>query len=181
MTVHIVARHIKLTKALKDFIQEKVEKTRHYFENIIWAQVILTVEKRAHRAEIVIHASQQTMRACAEASDLYSAVDLCVDKIDGQMRKYKERLKKHRTNNNISLKMMESCVPDADIRFSVFKEVPLRPIRRDEAVSEMERLGYNFWMFMNSDTRQVNVVFKRFDSSYGLLHPVKKEGIKAKR
>lgn len=174
MTVHIVARHIKLTKALKDFIQEKVEKTQHYFNNIIWAQVILTVEKRVHRAEIVLHASQQTMRASAEGGDLYSVVDMAVDKIDVQIKKYKERLKKHRQNDTLSIKTMEAGIPEAEIRFSVVKQLPLYPMDRDEAVSEMERLGYDFWMFMEKSTRQISVVFRRQDDTYGLLQPVKK-------
>ncbi len=170
MTVHIVARHIKLTKALKDFIQKKVEKIRHYFGNIIWIQVILNVEKRAHHAEIVIHASQQTMRASARGGDLYSAVDMVIDKIDVQIKKYKERLKKHR-KNDISIESLDMNVSEPDTKFSVVKQMKLHPISHNEAVSEMERLGYNFWMFMDRSTRQIGVVFKRIDGTYGLLQP----------
>lgn len=172
MTVHIVARHIKLTKALKDFIQEKVEKFQHYFGNIIWIQVILSVEKRAHHAEIVIHASHQTMRASAKGGDLYSAVDMVTDKIDVQIKKYKERLKKHRKNTT-GIKSLDMNVSEPDIKFSVVKQMKLYPVSHNEAVSEMEKLGYNFWMFMDRSTKQVGVIFKRLDGTYGLLQPCK--------
>lgn len=174
MTVHIVARHIKLTKALKDFIQEKVGKFQHYISNIIWVQVILSIEKRVHHAEIVIHAAQQTMRASAGGSDLYSAMDMVVDKIDVQLRKYKERMKKHRKSNISSLKTLDVNISEPDMKFSVVKQMKLRPMNHNEAVSEMEKLGYNFWLFMNRSTKQVSVVFKRLDGTYGLLQPAGK-------
>jgi putative sigma-54 modulation protein len=58
--------------------------------------------------------------------------------------------------------------------FSVVKDVPIKPMNKEEAVQEMEKLGYNFWLFMEKDARQMQVVFKRLDSTYGLLLPVKK-------
>ena len=61
-----------------------------------------------------------------------------------------------------------------EIRFSVVKDVPLKPMNKEEAVMEMEKLGYNFWVFQVRDSKQLQVVFKRLDSTYGLLQPVKK-------
>jgi len=174
MTVHIVARHIKLTKPLKDFIQEKVEKIQKHFDNIVWAQVILGVEKKVHSAEIIIHASQQTMTSSADGGDLYAAVDIAMDKINAQVRKYKERLKQHRPSEAEYARVMEMSAPDESARFSVIKQVSIKPMTRDAAVTEMEKLGYIFWMFTDNSTKQVNVVFKRLDDTYGLLQPVKK-------
>src|ERR1700719_1138337 len=94
MEIQLTVRHTKVTPAISAYVKQKVERAQKYFDHIVWGQVILVVEKRAHNAEIVIHAPRQTFRALATAADLYSAVDLATDKIDVQLKKYKERLKK---------------------------------------------------------------------------------------
>ncbi|MDD2772085.1 MAG: ribosome-associated translation inhibitor RaiA [Elusimicrobiales bacterium] len=174
MTVQIVARHVKLTKSLKDYIQERLDRVQHYFDHIIWAQVILTMEKKVSRAEIIIHAARQTFKAGSETSDMYSSMDAATDKIETQIKKYKERLKDHHPEETALLKAAEAALPQADIKFSVVKQVSVLPMSADDAAFEMERLGYNFWLFQDEETKQLNVVFKRLDSTYGLLQPVKR-------
>ena len=173
MTVQIVARHVKLTKSLKDYIRERLDKLQHYFDQIVWVQVILTMEKKVCRAEIVAHAARQTFKAGAETVDMYASVDEASDKIDTQVKKYKARMKDHRADEN-PLAQSAEAMPAADIRFSVTKQVPVMPMSPDDAAFEMERLGYNFWVFLDEDSKQLNVVFKRQDNTYGLLQPVKK-------
>ncbi|NLO92379.1 MAG: ribosome-associated translation inhibitor RaiA [Elusimicrobia bacterium] len=175
MTVHIVARHVKLTKALKDFIQERMDKLQHYFDNIIWAQVVLTVEKKSQGAEIVLHAARQTFQASAKTTDMYSSVDMCAEKIEKQIRKYKEKMKDHRVaDEEPSVIQDYSLPPQGEIRFSVIKKVPVAPMTADDAALEMERMGYNFWMFMDQESNKIQVIFKRLDNTYGLLQPVKR-------
>ena len=175
MTVHIVARHVKLTKGLKDFIQGRVDKLQHYFDNIIWAQVVLTVEKKAQSAEIVLHAARQTFSASAKTTDMYSSVDMAAEKIDKQVKKYKDRMKDHRTSGDEMVILQDySAIQDSDIKFSVVKKVPMSPMTADEAAMEMERMGYNFWMFMDQESSKIQVIFKRLDNTYGLLQPVKR-------
>ncbi len=172
MRIHIVARKIKLTKAIKEFIKSKIQKLKGYSDNIVWAQVIVTVEKRSHLAEIVIHAGRQTMKAGAVSEDLYSAIDRVMDKIEIQVKKYKEKMKKHRVATDYELPQHTSYIAPPP-RFSVVKDVSIRPMHKEEAVMEMERLGYNFWLFMDKTSKQLQVVFKRLDNTYGLLQPVK--------
>ncbi|MFH1725180.1 MAG: ribosome-associated translation inhibitor RaiA [Elusimicrobiota bacterium] len=176
MKIHITGRQMRLTKSIRDYVEEKVGKAQKYFNHIVWAQVLVSVEKRSHQAEIVIHASKQTFRALAKAGDLYAAVDLASDKIDTQLRKYKERLKdRHKT----SVPEMESLILEPErrpVRFSVIKQVPLVPMSPEDAGHEMERMGYTFWMFRDEDSGQVNVIYRRLDESFGLLQPAKKAG-----
>jgi putative sigma-54 modulation protein len=176
MTLHIVARHIKLTNAIKKFTEEKIGKLKHYFANIVWAQVILTIEKKAHRAEIVLHASKQTMRSQAEGKDLYLTITNAIDKMEVQIKKYNAKLKKnkHHKHGNVSIKDLPIEPETEEIKPSVVKQIPLHPTDYGSAVMEMERLGYNFWLFLDEKTKQINIVFKRQDNSYGLIEPVKK-------
>ncbi|PIS46592.1 MAG: ribosomal subunit interface protein [Elusimicrobia bacterium CG08_land_8_20_14_0_20_51_18] len=173
MKIHIVARKLKLTKPIKDFIEAKVEKLYEYINNIVWIQVIVSVEKKIHTAEIVVHVGHQTMKAAAASDDLYSVVDKVMDKIETQVKKYKDKQIDYRKNDVYSYKELHQVL-SPEIRFSVIKDVSLKPMNKEEAVVEMEKLGYNFWLFVEKSTKQTQVVFKRLDSTYGILQPVKK-------
>jgi putative sigma-54 modulation protein len=175
MRIHITARHLKLTKALRSYVEEKVGRAQRYFDHIIWAQVVLEVEKKAHTCEIVIHASRQTFRALARGVDLYAAVDLGSDRIDAQLRKFKEKVRNH--HKEIAPAPMAAAELNGsapEVSFSVVKEVSMRPMSKEDAAEEMERLGYAFWMFMDQETGQVHVIYRRMDDSYGLLQPASK-------
>ncbi|MFC1678839.1 ribosome hibernation-promoting factor, HPF/YfiA family [Elusimicrobiota bacterium] len=176
MKIHITGRHLRLTKAIRGYVEEKVLKAQKYFNHIIWAQVLVSVEKRTHRAEIVVHAAKQTFRALAKASSVYAAVDLASDKIDAQLRKHKERIKDRQRHSPPVVELVASEMTPPAVRFSVVKQVPLLPMTPDDAALEMERLGYTFWMFQNEQSKKVNVIFRRLDDSFGLLQPGKKEG-----
>jgi len=119
-----------------------------------------------------VHAGHQTMKAAAESDDLYSAIDKVMAKIEGQVRKYKEKFSEHRHETVDVAEFYTLGGPQ--VTFSVVKDVPLKPLTREDAVREMEKLGLNFWLFMDKNSRQMQVVFKRLDSTYGLLQPVKK-------
>lgn len=171
MKIHITGRHIRLTKALRAYIEKKLPKTQKYIKRIVWAQVLISVEKRYHQCEIVLHASKQTFRSLAKAADLYAAVDLASDKIDAQLRKHKDRLKdKHKVQLSIPEVLPEEP-QEPLIRFSVIKKLAMPPMSPEMAAREMEEMGYDFWMFRDDKSKQVSVIFRRVDDSFGLLLP----------
>ena len=94
-----------------------------------------------------------------------------MSKITIQVKRYKERNTEHRARETDSGGFASFAGPE--IRFSVVKDVPIKPQSQESAVAEMEKLGYNFWLFMDSESKQMRVVFKRLDSTYGLLQPIK--------
>ena len=106
------------------------------------------------------------------SDELYSAVDKVMAKIEVQVKKYKEKFSEHRHQGMDPAEFYTLGGPQ--ITFSVVKDVPLHPLTREEAVTEMEKLGFNFWLFMDKNSKQMQVVFKRLDSTYGLLQPVKR-------
>ena len=173
MRIHMVARKMKLTMPIKDFIGSKIEKIKEYADNIVWTQVILAVEKKIHNAEVIMHVGHQTIKASASSSDLYSAIDKVMDKIEVQVKKYKGKTKSHRVSKTHDFSDF-SAVVGPQIKISVIKDVSSKPIHIEEAVFEMEKTGYNFFFFMDKSSSQMQVVFKRLDDSYGLLQPLKK-------
>ncbi|MFA5139561.1 MAG: ribosome-associated translation inhibitor RaiA [Elusimicrobiota bacterium] len=174
MKIQITGRHLRITKAIHTYVDEKVSKAQKYFNHIVWAQVLLSVEKHTHEAEVIIHASRQTFRALGTSESLYAAIDLASDKIDKQLRKYKERLKSRYKEGEPELEPAAWDVEPKPVRFTVIKQVNIAPMTADAAAEEMDRLGLNFWMFQDQDSRQINVIFRRLDDSYGLLQPARK-------
>ena len=176
MEIQLTAKQLKITDAIRNYVQEKMDKAQKYFEHIVWGQAFLFVEKRSHKCEMLIHAPGQTFRVLAEAADLYSAVDLASDKMDAQLKKFKEKARarfKTRSGKESDGAEAEFEMSPAPMQFSVVRQ-RVHPISADEAVREMEALGQSFRLFQDRETQQLRVAFRRSDESYGIVQPVKK-------
>ena len=168
----MTAKQLKLTDPIRRYVTEKVEKAQKYFDHIIWAQVFLSVEKRAHNAEIVIHAPGQTFRALATASDLYSSVDLASDKIDTQLKKFKERLKeRHKPQAKRALEEAAPVVVAQNI--AVIKQA-VKPMTPEQAAEELDEAGQAFRLFQDRSSMQIHVIYRRSDDTLAVIQPVKK-------
>ncbi|HAH06029.1 MAG TPA: ribosome-associated translation inhibitor RaiA [Elusimicrobia bacterium] len=174
MNININCRQLRLTNAIRTYVEEKVSKANKYLGNILRAQVVLSVEKRSTQAEIVVHTAGHTFRALAQAGDLYAAIDLASDKLDHQLKKFKERRRDLHKGTSAGETYFESIPAQPLVRISVIKQVAMKPMSADEAALEMDRMGFNFWMFHDSDSGQVSVIYRRQDESYGLLLPARK-------
>lgn len=183
MEIKITAKNIKLTPAIKQFVQARVSKVENYFDNVVWAQVMLSVEKKINqRAELIIHTGgKATVSASAVETDLYKAIDAAVTKAEAQMKKAKSKSKSKRTAKKMVVAEDMAAfndhilLPQNDVKFSVIKQVEVTPMNPEDAAYEMERLGYSFWMFLDEDSKQINLIFKRLDGTYGLIKPIKKK------
>ena len=182
MEIKITAKNIKLTPAIKQFVQTRVTKIENYVDHVVWAQVLLSVEKKINqRAELIIHTGKGTISASAVEGDLYKAVDAAATKAEAQLKKAKGKSKSKRVAKKAPV--MEEMVPFTDhmllptndVKFSVIKQVEVTPMNPEDAAYEMERLGYSFWMFLDEDSKQINLIFKRLDGTYGLIKPVKRK------
>lgn len=178
MQTHITARHLKLTPAISDYVQKKVDKANRFLDRIISSSVILDVTKNRHTAEIVIHASGKTFTAREEGTDLYAAIDLASDKIDEQLRRYKERRRGHRVE--VGARRTERAwvqplmpeIPESDHRVSSTRILRLIPLTLPEAISAMEQSDSAHWIFMNRDNQRVTVIYRKPDKTYGVVESV---------
>ncbi len=179
MEIQLTAKQLKMTDAIRDYVHEKMERAQKYFEHIVWGQAFIFIEKRAHKCEMLIHAPGQTFRALAEASDLYSAVDLASAKMDAQLKKFKEktrtRSKMRSGKDSMRAVRGEPVFDPASVttQFSVVRQAVV-PMSAGEAVREMESLGHSFRLFQDLESRQIRLVFRRDDESYAIVQPVKK-------
>ena len=180
MEVSITVRHAKLTPQLRKYATEKVSKVEKYFDNIIDAHVILTVEKYYSTAEAIVNAGGTRINAKEEAQDLYAAIDQVADSLDRQMRRFKEKIRtnKHRDQRTTKILKTEGKVISREgiERFDekvepvmLKKEFDHTPMTPKEAIKRMELTNNDFWAFVNSANNKVNIVYKRHDGTFGLL------------
>ncbi|MBR4681843.1 MAG: ribosome-associated translation inhibitor RaiA [Elusimicrobiaceae bacterium] len=183
MDIKITAKNIKLTPAIKEFINTRVSKVENFFDNIVSAQVLISVEKKIHqKAEIILHTgAKTTINASAVESNLYKAIDAAAVKAEAQAKKIKNKAKSRKIGSkSAKVEMVEPytdniLLPQTDVKFSVIKQVEVYPMNPEDAAYEMERLGYSFWIFLDEDSKQINLIFKRLDGTFGLIKPIKKK------
>jgi putative sigma-54 modulation protein len=171
MEIQLTAKQLKITPALREYVQQKMGKTQKYFDHIVWGQAFLFVEKRSHKAEMIVHAPGQTFRALAMAADLYSAIDLASDKIDAQLKKHKERIKsRHKPKTSDT---MADAMPPAQVSYTVSRQ-PVYPMTPEQAAAELDGSDSVFRVYLDKDTDQVHVLYRRDDESLGIVHPIRK-------
>lgn len=183
MDIKITAKGIKLTPAIKEFINTRVGKVENFFDNIVSAQVLISVEKKINqKAEIILHTgAKTTISASAVEDNLYKAIDAAAIKAEAQAKKIKSKAKARKVtkksvkDEDLGAFADHVLLPQNDVKFSVIKQVEVSPMNPEDAAYEMERLGYSFWMFLDEDSKQINLIFKRLDGTYGLIKPVKKK------
>lgn len=91
MQIQLSGQHIEITPALRQYVNEKLERLPRHFEQVANVHVVLSVEKLRHKAEATIHLNRGTVFANIEADDMYAAIDGLVDKLDRQVKKHKEK------------------------------------------------------------------------------------------
>ena len=179
MELKITAKNIKLTEAIKNYAQSRIDRLDRFFSEDSWAQIVLSVDKKINqRAELTIHGAKKKISSKAIKQDLYKAIDEAVAKVETQIKKKKAKdVKGKKGSKNVkedlSAYFGNVFAPQADVKFSVIKQVEVHPMNPEDAAYEMERLGYTFWMFMDEESKQINLIFKRLDGTYGLIQPVK--------
>ena len=179
MKLKITAKNIKLTEAIKTYSQTKINKLEKFFDDGAWVELVISVDKKINqKAEMTLHAAKKKFTAKAIEENLYKAIDGAILKIEAQIRKAKGKVQSKRNVNIVSVEELAPYYNSVinsqnDIRFSVIKQVEVNPMSAEDAALEMEKLGYTFWMFLDEDTKQINLIFKRLDGSYGLIQPIK--------
>lgn len=173
MQVRITARGVEVPDLLKDYVEKKLSKMKRYFDRILDASVVLEMEGNTPAVEITLDANGVILRGVERAESFQAALDLAVDKIEKQLRRYKDRLSK-KYKISIPPEIIEEAVeehPEEEPKIVKVKRFPLKPMFPEEAVLQMDLLGHDFFVFINAETNQVSVVYRRKDGNYGLIEP----------
>ena len=173
MRYTITGRNIDVTPGLRAAIEEKIGKLERYFNPDTEVIVTLSVQKERQKIEVTIPVKGSIIRAEESSSDMYVSVDLVEEIIERQMKKYKNKLidKKQSAQAFSSLFINEEFDTDDEVKIVKTKKFAIKPMDPEEACVQMELLGHSFYVFLNAETEEVNVVYKRKGSTYGLIEP----------
>ena len=173
MKIKITGKELKITEAINDYVERKLDRIDKYFEDAE-AEVTLRTEKNEQIAEIYVFANGEKYRAVTEDKDMYASIDKDIDILEGQIRKSKT--KKEKMMKDASLKTMKLVdekvkeMKDEIVKTSYYEIKPITP--EDAMLKLQEKPTHNFLVFINVETGKVNVIHKLKDGkNYGLVEP----------
>lgn len=170
MNILVNGRHLEITPALKNYAEEKIGKFEKYITNITEAVVTLSVEKYRHKAEVLIKVNGFLIQAEGVTGEIYSSIDEVVEKLEKQVKKYKEKLHSYRKVDKRSMEDLTAEAPEKG-RIIKYKRFDMKPMNPEEAVDQMDLLDKDFFVFVNEKTSSINLVYRRKDGNYGLIEP----------
>ena len=180
MQVTTTFRHMEQSDALKTYAEEKLERVLKYIDEPVSAQVYFTVEKIRHVVEIVVTAKGVSTKASEATNDMYAAIDMVLDKIERQLKRYKEKLKAHKPASDDNGRKLSKKVFNAESIESSQEPVVIKsktetakPMSVDEAVMQMDLLHKDFLVFTDATSNELNVLYRRKDGNFGLIEPQK--------
>jgi putative sigma-54 modulation protein len=174
MNIIVTGRQIEVTPALKNYSEKKIKKIKRYLSNITEAVVTINVEKYRHKVEVLLKVNGVLIQAEGTTGDVYSSIDDVVDKLERQIKKYKEKLVSHRkTEGKVTTEKTDVMATSEFGRIIKNKRFELKPMSPDEAVMQMELLDKDFFIFTNDNSGDINVIYRRRDGNFGLIEPIK--------
>jgi putative sigma-54 modulation protein len=180
MQINVTFRQIEPSLALRSYAEEKISRIKKYLEEPIEAHVVLKIEKFRHIAEVLIIANGMRINGKEETDDMYSAIDVVADTIEGQVRKGKDKSRRRKpVNVGKDLTAPVDLPPPVEIsdeekesRIIRAEQVYAKPMDLDEAVMQLNLSNGEFMVFTNRLTNRINVLYHRKDGNYGLIETV---------
>ncbi len=173
MKFNIRGDKVKVTEPIKNYIEEKIGKLNKYFEDPgnLTANVLVRVQGINQIVEVTIPAKKFILRGEVKDKDLYAAIDLASDKLERQIRKNKTRMKKNNKKSPVIDFIMEfeTDIEQDEKQVVKRKSVEMKPMNEEEAILQMNLLDHAFYIFKDSDTDTVSVLYRRQDGDYGVI------------
>jgi len=173
MKFTISGRNVEVTESLKTAITEKLGKLERFFSQDVEAQVTLSVEKNRQKVEVTIPVKGGMIRGEQESSDMYVSIDLVEEIIESQLKKYRRKIvDRYQSGAHFAPEFIEADEEEeSDIQIVKVKHFQFKPMDPEEACMQMELTNHDFFVFTNSETNEVNVVYKRKNNTYGIIEP----------
>lgn len=182
MKISIRGDKVEVTDAIKNYVEEKLEKIDKYLDSPeeVEAKVLIRILKDGQKVEVTIPLKNFILRAEEKQDDVYAAVDVLVNNIERQIRKNKTKLqsqsiKNYKNERNFAMNVLDEIDDDLEEnKFNIVKrkEVEAKPMSEEEAILQMELIGHDFYLFKNQDTMKPTLVYKRKDNQYGIIETI---------
>ena len=172
MSIVVRGKNIEITPALKEYVVKRVSKITKYFDSLGEITAILTVEKGRHIIELTVPVNGIMLRGEEATLDMYTSIDLVVDKIEKQIEKYKTKLARRLKVGTFKGELVSAAIAEAEEQHVVkTKRFAVKPMDVEEAMLQMNLINHDFFVFSNAETDEVNVLYRRKDGNYGLIEP----------
>jgi putative sigma-54 modulation protein len=169
-------KHTSVSASMMEKAQKKVGKFEKFFRPDAEAHLTFNVERGRYIFEVTISAKGMFIRAEESSDDMYASIDMVIEKLERQIRKYKTKLGKRIHQDAMVAENFEIAEPveeEEDLPIVRTKKFALKPMDLEEAILQMNLLGHSFFVFSNASDERVNVIYRRRDGSYGLIEPEK--------
>lgn len=173
MKITLRGKNIEITEAIEEKVSEKLSKLDKYFivsENVE-AKVLVRTYPYGQKIEVTITTEYVLLRAEVVDQDLYNAIDLVIDKLEGQIRKYKTRLNRKSKDNKLAFNLasIEPLEEEEEDVLVKTKTITPKPMDMEEAIMQMELIGHSFFVYRDTETDAISIVYRRNDGDYGLI------------
>ena len=178
MQLSVTFRHMEASDALKDYAHEKISRLEKYLDSVLEANVVMSVEKFRHTADVTILSDGFKINGQEQTEDMYSAIDMVVDKLERQVKRHRQKLKGRKTGKRKPKDQItgEIAVEPEDEAEGASRVVRTRqafakPMDVEEAAMQLDLSSDSFLVFTNSSTEQINVLCRLEDGNYELIEP----------
>lgn len=173
MKITLRGKNIEITEAIEEKVSEKLSKLDKYFivsENVE-AKALVRTYPYGQKIEVTIPTEYVLLRAEVVDQDLYNAIDLVIDKLEGQIRKYKTRLNRKSKDNKLAFNLasIEPLEEEEEDVLVKTKTITPKPMDMEEAIMQMELIGHSFFVYRDTETDAISIVYRRNDGDYGLI------------
>ena len=180
----LIGRNLEITDAIREYVERKLSRLDRYQNGELMAKVVLSLAGSAHvarkaKAEVQVDLPGGLIRVEEEDPDLYAAIDRMVDRLETQLKRFKERRfigKRHSYQGPPppevqDLEALRKPEEEEGPKIVRVKRFEMKPMDPEEAAFQMEALGHDFFVFRNAKTDEINVIYRRKDGNYGLIEP----------
>ena len=173
MKITLRGKNIEITEAIEEKVSEKLSQLDKSFivsENVE-AKVLVRTYPYGQKIDVTIPTEYVLLRAEVVDQDLYNAIDLVIDKLEGQIRKYKTRLNRKSKDNKLAFNLasIEPLEEEEEDVLVKTKTITPKPMDMEEAIMQMELIGHSFFVYRDTETDAISIVYRRNDGDYGLI------------
>ncbi|NCC71459.1 ribosome-associated translation inhibitor RaiA [bacterium] len=174
MKYNIRGEKIDVTESIRDYVIEKFSKINKYFneKDNLSMNFLISVKNKEQKVEVTINTTLYQIRAEEKNPDLYSAIDLVIDKVERQIKKNKTKLKTRFEKANLDEMYFDFPTDESETYENLIKKrknIELKPMDEEEAILQLELSDHDFYIFNNTDTESICVIYKRKDGYYGIM------------
>jgi len=171
MQISVTFRQIEPSEALKKYVTDRLGKFKRYLEGPVEAHVVLGLEKFRHLADVTIDSNGRVIKGREENTDMYAAIDLVMDKIDMQLKKFRDKQRDKGDRSARSAAAVEPLAGEAPRPSVRRKQVEVSPLQLDDAVELMQTKGQELLVFTNVASGGLNILYRRQDGNLVLVEP----------